>query len=391
MHAPKLISEFYSDHPSAIRTLGIKEPLFLPDDNLSPFQSPLSSVTATPCPSPTREPTSPEQSSLPLEPPTELSSFDSIPPTTTSMYSPPSSIEKCSTPSSYGPIFSQTQLLATLISTTRQSQSPLTAERPSVACNRRTLTSFKEIQEQTQLNEQIQKKRKTLQLLPTNPPPLTPIMTPTSRSPSPSQQATADQDPLMEIAKTLVKMKNLHLDKKKTTAAKDTEEQSMALTKAQELCIKQFRIHQALWEQHSKKHSDLAMAKHYRLTSASMALYIFVIHPRLYQNATSALRAAGKQYPNPLTSTHGRTATNPKFTNILRQQTRKPRIRVEPNALGGASCYDPPQFFSSIPIAPATAPPAAHAPAPPPAVQPIPVQPVAPPQSYIRTRPPSPM
>ena len=37
MHAPKLISEFYSDHPSAIRTLGIKEPLFLPDDDPSPF------------------------------------------------------------------------------------------------------------------------------------------------------------------------------------------------------------------------------------------------------------------------------------------------------------------------------------------------------------------
>ena len=56
-----------------------------------------------------------------------------------------------------------------------------------------------------------------------------------------------------------------------------------------------------------------------------------------------------------------------------------------------AGCYDPPQFFSSIPIAPATTPPAAHAPALPPAVQPIPVQPVALPQQYIRTRPPSPM
>ena len=54
-------------------------------------------------------------------------------------------------------------------------------------------------------------------------------------------------------------------------------------------------------------------------------------------------------------------------------------------------CYDPPQFFSSIPVAPATAPPAVHAPAPPPAVQPIPAQPVAPLQPYIRMRPPSPM
>ena len=54
-------------------------------------------------------------------------------------------------------------------------------------------------------------------------------------------------------------------------------------------------------------------------------------------------------------------------------------------------CYDPPQFFSSIPVAPATAPPAVHAPAPAPAAQPIPAQPVAPPQPYIRTQPPSPM
>ena len=92
----------------------------------------------------------------------------------------------------------------------------------------------------------------------------------------------------MEIVKTLVKMKNLHLAKKMTTAVKDTGEQLTALTKAQELWIKQFRIHQALWERHSKKHLDLAMAKYYRLTSASMALYLFM-HPQLYQNATSVL------------------------------------------------------------------------------------------------------
>ena len=51
-------------------------------------------------------------------------------------------------------------------------------------------------------------------------------------------------------------------------------------------------------------------------------------------------------------------------------------------------CYNPPQFFSSIPIAPVTAPPPAPAP---PAVQPIPVQPVAPLQPYIRMQPLSPM
>ena len=53
---------------------------------------------------------------------------------------------------------------------------------------------------------------------------------------------------------------------------------------------------------------------------------------------------------------------------------------TEPNwylTIPKCSCYDPPQFFSSIPIAPVTTPP--PAPPAPPAAQPIPVQPVAPP------------
>ena len=55
------------------------------------------------------------------------------------------------------------------------------------------------------------------------------------------------------------------------------------------------------------------------------------------------------------------------------------------NSKEQVKCYDPPQFFSSIPIAPATAP------APLPATQPIPVQQVALPQTYIRRWPLSPM
>jgi hypothetical protein len=45
--APDLIKEF-----NAIRTLDIKDPLFLPEDELSPFQSPLSPLTESLCPSP---------------------------------------------------------------------------------------------------------------------------------------------------------------------------------------------------------------------------------------------------------------------------------------------------------------------------------------------------
>jgi hypothetical protein len=104
-----------------------------------------------------------------------------------------------------------------------------------------------------------------------------------------------------------------------------------------------------------------------------MALYLFVIHPQLYNQATSALRAAGKQYPNPLTSVYGHTATNPKFITTLRQHLHKPKswIHVESNPLGGASCYNPgPSNFSFTltPLAPAPASAPAPAPAPTPVV-----------------------
>src|SRR5947208_10518437 len=101
------------------------------------------------------------------------------------------------------------------------------------------------------------------------------------------------------------------------------------------------------WNRCNKRYSDLATAQHYRLTSASMALYLFIMHTWLYQQATSALQAAGKQYPNPLMSAHGHTATNPKFITILHQQLCQPKsgVCVELKPLRGASCYDPPTFF----------------------------------------------
>src|SRR5947208_8048759 len=106
-------------------------------------------------------------------------------------------------------------------------------------------------------------------------------------------------------------------------------------------CLKAFKEKHVLWGQRSKVYEDLAMAQHYRLTSITMALYLFVIHPELYKKATSALWAAGKQYPNPLISTHGRTATNPKFITTLRQMVRQPqsRFHMEPKPLRGVSCH----------------------------------------------------
>ena len=129
-----------------------------------------------------------------------------------------------------------------------------------------------------------------------------------------------------------------------------------------------------MWVNREKKTTDLAMEKQYRLMSAAMALYLFIMHLTLYKRATSALQAAGKKYPNPLATAYTHMATNPKFTQTLRQ---KLRICVEANPLRGVLCYDPPPFFSSpstvtiMPAAPAQAPALVPVPAPAHAVMPI--------------------
>ena len=106
------------------------------------------------------------------------------------------------------------------------------------------------------------------------------------------------------------------------------------------------------------------MAKHYRLTSVAMALYLFIIDPDLYKKATSVLRTAGKHYPNPLTMVHAHMALNPKFIQTLQQ---KLRFHVVVKPLRGASCYNLPPFFSSpltVTIMPTAPPQHVHHPAP---------------------------
>jgi hypothetical protein len=137
--APDLIKEF-----NAIRTLDIKDPLFIPEDDLSPFQSPLSPLTESLCPSPWHSqltvPTSLTQLSSHSEPLMESSLFASIPLTMTCTSSPPSSTEKCSTHNSYGPIFGPTEILVTLTLTTKQSPSLLTVTKLSPTSSRAPVT-----------------------------------------------------------------------------------------------------------------------------------------------------------------------------------------------------------------------------------------------------------
>jgi hypothetical protein len=104
---------------------------------------------------------------------------------------------------------------------------------------------------------------------------------------------------------------------KMTMAVKDTGVQLMNLTKAQELCLRQFKAYYRQWAICGKQTSNLAMAKHYRLYSTGMVLYLFVMHPKLYNQVTSLLCASGKHYPNLLISTHSCTVTAPKFLPIL--------------------------------------------------------------------------
>ena len=275
MHAPDLIREFYATHPTAVKSATIKEPLFLPEDDPSPFQSPLSSCTPSLCPSPLPSQQtaaiSLEQLSSLLEQLTELSSFDSTPQTRTSMYSPPLSTENTSTLNSYGPMFGPTTLLATSISATRQSPWQQMPSSPSVTSGRTPIT-FEWIQCQTVANVE-KMKSKNLPPCLTNPPLPTPQKTTLQQ---PRKQATP------ETQKKLQQWKET-LRKKMTTTVSNTGAPSTTLTKVQELCLRQFKAHHTMWARREKKTTDLAMAKHYRLTSAAMALYLFIIHPELYK------------------------------------------------------------------------------------------------------------
>ena len=94
--------------------------------------------------------------------------------------------------------------------------------------------------------------------------------------------------------------------------------------------------------------TGLATAKHYRINNTAMALYLLVIHPRLYNKVTSKLKAAGKTIPSPLNMVHAKTATNPTFIPVLREQLRQSTSCVESRPLGGVSCYDPSQLFFTL-------------------------------------------
>ena len=329
IHAPDLIKEFHSKHRTAVRAIDIKEPLFLPDDEEpSLFASPLSSVTTSPCPTLT---TYPAESSLTLEVTKEPSSSGLTAQTET----PSKSLlhlltDSPSTHNSYGPHFGPTAILRTSTSPTLPAVSMATTKHLS----KDVVTSH--LQDIIQQRSSSQQQKTKTQSPPTlyevpqqqhqkqqqhqhQSSPDQPAAPPTTPQSAPAQK---DDLWIAVIKKTLQQRTATALQKtlklrKAPTAKTNIGTTRTSLTKSQQECLEAFRGYDTIWKR-CNKGNDVKLAAHFRQHSATMALYLLVVHPQLYTKATAMLKLLGKRYPNPFATVHGRTATTLSFMPFLR-------------------------------------------------------------------------
>ena len=91
-----------------------------------------------------------------------------------------------------------------------------------------------------------------------------------------------------------------------------------SLMKAQKECLEAFKEYDTIWKRCGKG-NDVKLAAHFRQHSATIALYLLVVHPQLYTKATAMLKLLGKRYPNLFVMVHRRTATTLSFMPFLRQ------------------------------------------------------------------------
>ena len=318
----------------------------------SPFASPLSSATTSPCPTPTAYPA---ESSLTLEVMREPSSSD----LTAQMETPsrsllPLSTDYPSTHNSYGPHFGPTAILRTSTSPTLPAASmamtkPLSKDavtsclqdiiqqrsssQPQKTKTQSPHTPHEAPQPPHQKQQQHQHQSSPDQL---EAPPTIP------------QSAPAQKDDLWiaAVKKTLQRRMATALQqtlklRKAPTAKTNIGTTRTSLTKNQQECLEAFKGYDTIWKQCSKG-NDVKLAAHFRQHSATMALYLLVVHPRLYTKATAMLKLLGKSYPNPFATVHGRTATTLSFMTFLRQQFM---VHVELKSLEGVSCHDRPKNF----------------------------------------------
>jgi len=112
------------------------------------------------------------------------------------------------------------------------------------------------------------------------------------------------------------------------------------------LVVKDFIAMDNKWKRSLECFETWTLAIYFRKLNKDTALYLLRIHPQLYFTMTNLLKGRGLMLPNPSQAKWARLSLN--YHKELRTQLAKARNHVEMIPLGGASCYDPPQFFSSL-------------------------------------------
>jgi len=100
------------------------------------------------------------------------------------------------------------------------------------------------------------------------------------------------------------------------------------------------------WKHNLGRFETQTLAIYFRKLNKDTALYLLRIHPQFYFMMTNLLKGRGLTLPNPSQAKWACLSLN--YHKELRAQLTKARNCVEMIPLGGASCYDPPQFFSSL-------------------------------------------
>jgi len=111
------------------------------------------------------------------------------------------------------------------------------------------------------------------------------------------------------------------------------------------LVVKDFVAMDNKWKRNLGHFKTQTLAIYFRKLNKDMALYLLRIHPQLYFTMTNLLKGRGLTLPNPSQAKWACLLL--KYHKELRAQLAKACNHVEIISLGGASCYDPPQFFSS--------------------------------------------
>jgi len=111
------------------------------------------------------------------------------------------------------------------------------------------------------------------------------------------------------------------------------------------LVVKDFVAMDNKWKRNLGRFETRTLAIYFRKLNKDTALYLLRIHPQLYFTTTNLLKGRGLTLPNPSQAKWARFSLN--YHKELRAQLAKAHNCVETIPLGGASCYDLPQFFSS--------------------------------------------